>query len=369
VTQRARWVCDVAVVGGGPGGLAAGLAAARAGLDVVVFEPQRAPIDKPCGEGLMPSGVDALRQLGLDSALERGHVFSRLRYCVDGLEPFELDLSSAGLSLDRLVLARELRAALEREPRARIVPEHVEFERDGSYRAKTSQGELEARTLIAADGLHGRTAAWLREPVDRDTGHQRLGIRARCASAMPLDAVEIHLGAHGDVYLTPLAGDRTNVAVLLDIGPDDRGGAAALLERTLARTPAARARLGTLVTEPEARRLGGARPRCLARDGAFLVGDAGGGIDPVLGCGTSVALSSGITAARAAARVVCGASDGSAERDYARDYRAQVRVRRGLATWLLAMGRHPRLARGTFRVARAAPRLTGLLVSIAAGTR
>jgi len=70
---------DLAVVGGGPAGAAAALGAARAGLSVALFEPQTAP-DKPCGEGIMPAGVAALRALGLDGLLAQGRPLERIRY-------------------------------------------------------------------------------------------------------------------------------------------------------------------------------------------------------------------------------------------------------------------------------------------------
>ncbi|TMD20324.1 MAG: FAD-dependent oxidoreductase, partial [Chloroflexi bacterium] len=57
---------DVAVVGAGPAGAAAALFAARRGHRVVVMDKQAFPRDKPCGEGLMPSGRPPLRELGLD---------------------------------------------------------------------------------------------------------------------------------------------------------------------------------------------------------------------------------------------------------------------------------------------------------------
>src|ERR1700753_4476233 len=57
---------DLLVAGGGPGGLAAALHARRQGLSVIVAEPREHPIDKACGEGLMPGGLAELVSLGVD---------------------------------------------------------------------------------------------------------------------------------------------------------------------------------------------------------------------------------------------------------------------------------------------------------------
>ncbi|MGW3370313.1 FAD-dependent oxidoreductase, partial [Streptosporangium canum] len=56
---------DVLVAGGGPAGLATAIHAALAGMEAVVVEPRPTPVDKACGEGLMPSGAAALRSLGV----------------------------------------------------------------------------------------------------------------------------------------------------------------------------------------------------------------------------------------------------------------------------------------------------------------
>ena len=66
--RRGAAVRDLVVAGGGPVGLATALHAARAGLDVAVREPRAGPVDKACGEGLMPGAVadlaDARRRPG-----------------------------------------------------------------------------------------------------------------------------------------------------------------------------------------------------------------------------------------------------------------------------------------------------------------
>ncbi|MGN6743449.1 MAG: NAD(P)/FAD-dependent oxidoreductase, partial [Amnibacterium sp.] len=57
---------DVVVVGGGPIGLATAIGARLAGLDAVVLESRDGPLDKACGEGLMPGALAALARLGVD---------------------------------------------------------------------------------------------------------------------------------------------------------------------------------------------------------------------------------------------------------------------------------------------------------------
>ena len=56
---------DVAVLGGGPAGLAAALALRQRGCRVAVYDAQRPPVDKACGEGLMPHSVRILTELGI----------------------------------------------------------------------------------------------------------------------------------------------------------------------------------------------------------------------------------------------------------------------------------------------------------------
>ena len=57
---------EVLVVGAGPAGTAAGIAARRLGLDVLVVDKARFPRDKTCGDGLTAGALRGLEALGLD---------------------------------------------------------------------------------------------------------------------------------------------------------------------------------------------------------------------------------------------------------------------------------------------------------------
>src|ERR1700744_6577973 len=71
---------DVFVIGGGPAGLAAAIAARKKGFRVVVADGARWPIEKACGEGLMPDTVLALRELGVSVGAADGQVVRGVRF-------------------------------------------------------------------------------------------------------------------------------------------------------------------------------------------------------------------------------------------------------------------------------------------------
>ena len=60
----------------------AGITCARNELRKLVLEKQKCPIDKACGEGIMPSGVNNLRKLGVTLFLGKCpyHLFNCLLY-------------------------------------------------------------------------------------------------------------------------------------------------------------------------------------------------------------------------------------------------------------------------------------------------
>ena len=70
---------QVLVVGGGPGGAAAGYWLAKAGVAVTVVEKKRYPRDKTCGDGLTPRAIHQLLDMGYEFDIPQLHRINGLR--------------------------------------------------------------------------------------------------------------------------------------------------------------------------------------------------------------------------------------------------------------------------------------------------
>src|SRR5437660_222575 len=98
----------VLVIGGGPAGLAVAIAARMKGFTVTVADGAKPPIDKACGEGLMPGTMAALRQLGVTICPDDGRVFRGVRF-VDAATSVEANFSHArGFGVRRTVLNQKM---------------------------------------------------------------------------------------------------------------------------------------------------------------------------------------------------------------------------------------------------------------------
>lgn len=198
---------DLLIAGGGPAGLATAIHAASSGLDVVVAEPRTAPIDKACGEGLMPGAVRALRELGVELP---GRPIHGIRY-LDGERLAEARFREGpGRGVRRTALHEALsrRAADLGVP---VLPLRIGAVHQDAH--GVSAAGLTARYLAAADGLHS--------PVRRQFGLERAdprppryGLRRHFAMAPWTDCVEVHWSPRSEAYVTPLAPDLVGVAIL-----------------------------------------------------------------------------------------------------------------------------------------------------------
>jgi 2-polyprenyl-6-methoxyphenol hydroxylase-like FAD-dependent oxidoreductase len=283
---------DVAIVGGGPAGLATAISAARAGLSVIVLERAIGPVDKACGEGLLPAGLAALARLGALPFLDRTQigVFERIEWVDEqGRRAIARLPAPGGLGVRRLALSLALQRAADAVGVARREGVAVRAQRlePGRVVLTLDDGEVDARFLVAADGLHSalRRAHGLGlEP----SGPRRFGLRRHVSLAPWAPAVEVHFAPGVEAYVTPAGAQRVGVAFLWEDGALPPGPT---FEGLLARFPALEAVLRGAPFDSETRGAGPLRQRVAGRLAPrfALVGDAAGYVDAITGEGLSLA--------------------------------------------------------------------------------
>ena len=346
---------DVAVVGGGPAGLAAAMEVAARGLSVRVFEKQSGIPDKACGEGLMPEGRRWLDAHGVTPLLDPAWTspFLGIRYLQeDGACAEARFANGIGLGIRRIALvealeqaAREAGVRIDHGASARFVSQdarRVLLDVDGVL--------IEAGLVIAADGL----ASTMRRAVGLELQPavvRRFGQRCHFRGMPESQFVEVHWADGVEAYVTPTGPGQCGVAFLWESKRDEP----ARFEQLLAKFPRLQEQVNHAEPISEVRGAGPLSRRvssCVAGR-VVLIGDAAGYVDAITGEGLS--LSFGCATALGPVLVDAVNGDAAVLARYAREHARLFRKYALYADALVWLSRHPPWRRRTFSLLKRAP--------------
>ncbi len=339
---------NVVIAGGGPAGLATAISARLEGFEVTVLDGARPPIDKACGEGLMPDGVSVLESLGVDLQEVNSHPFRGIRYLDGHLSAEGVFPGAFGLGIRRTELHRALRCRAEGlgvDLRWGMRVHGVTAEG-----FETEHGVVRGRWLVGADGRASRVRRW--SSLDgRRARHRRFGVRRHFELEPWSDLVEVHWADGREAYVTPVGKRLVGVALLWS-------GATATFDDLLASFPNLRQRLENTPVASKDRGAGPLEQRCRAviNGNLALVGDASGYLDAITGEGLALSF-------RQAVALVEAMAAGDLER-YVAAHRRIVRYPNRITRLLLLIERHPRLRRRVMRSLAADPKLMSRFLAL-----
>jgi geranylgeranyl reductase family protein len=175
MATRTDW--DLVIVGAGPAGAAAAIAALRARPDAKVLLLDRAPLgrDKVCGDGIAPHAVEELAALGVDAVRPAEHVAS-VRLIGPGGTDVGALTTSPGYVIPRAEFdERLLRAALD-------AGAEFELARVSTVADGVVNDRWRAPVVIGADGSNSVVRRAIGEPANRG---RALAVAIRGYAATP----------------------------------------------------------------------------------------------------------------------------------------------------------------------------------------
>ena len=346
--------CDVLVAGGGPAGLAAAIALRQKGLDVLLADALHPPIDKACGEGLMPDAQKDLAALGISVTARDGAAFDGIAFVSGRHQVASHFERGVGIGIRRLRLhtilverCQELGVRLAWGSRISGAGPDAALRLDGE--------PCIYRYAVGADGQSSR----MRQMIGLGEGKiysRRFGTRCHYRVQPWSRMVEVHWGERGQAYVTPVGPQEICVATVAR-SPEMR------MEAVLAGLPSLRARLegaanlstlrGALTTTRRLRRV--------TAGNVALAGDASGSVDAVTGEGIALSFRQSVLLANA-----IHAGDLAI---YEAGHPATLRLPLWMSRLMLGLDSRPWLRQRAIRFLSAQPQIFAHLLAIHLGER
>lgn len=194
------------IVGGGIAGFSCALHLLNLGHEVTLYEREKGIIDRVCGEGILPFGVEILRDLGIESEVRQagrafpGIAYHFLRSHCEASFPH----GSYGIGIERGKLDQIFREACSNNK---------------NFQLKTGQSikpkDIDGKVLVA-DGIQ---SPWARSLGYEKKFTSRFGLRLRVQiddpKLMP-DRVTVHFCKHFEMYMTPTSEQVLGIAFLVN---------------------------------------------------------------------------------------------------------------------------------------------------------
>ena len=308
---------EIIIVGAGPSGSAAAIALAQKGHDVLLLDRQAFPRDKTCGDGIPAGAIEVLYSLGMKEKIREANFYPVTKLLLSSPRGYVLraNLNKGVTGADSHVVPRMIFDALIQE---HAVDSGVDFRQAQVKETIIEDGqvvgvraglngkdeEIRAKVVVGADGVTSAVARGLR-PKKHEDSHRAIALRTYITDIEVLpNEVEFYLYEGilpGYAWIFPTGESTANLGLgmRLDKFRHVDKSLEDLVDIFL-EMPEVKKRLqrGGELNDTSVWQLNfGSQDMQRAYDGALLIGDAAGLINPLTGGGIHNGLISALRAA------------------------------------------------------------------------
>ncbi len=299
---------DAAVIGGGLAGLSFSILLARAGHSVILFEKEKYPFHKVCGEYISLESLEFLKTLGISPDTLQLPGINKLIVTAPNGKMLKQDLTPGGIGisrylLDNLLMQEAVVAGVSVQQQVKV--KDIHFHEEIFSVETTHRNKIQSKIVIGAFGKKSNIDIQWKRPFSfaaRNKINNYIGIKYHIKTNFPNDTVALHNFENGYCGLSKIEGDLHNLCYMTTAENLQKcnGDIHKIEKNILCRNPHLKAIFENSLFENK-------KPIVISQisfdektqvqDHVLLTGDAAGMITPLCGNGMSMALHSAKIAA------------------------------------------------------------------------
>ncbi|HEY0679085.1 MAG TPA: FAD-dependent monooxygenase [Chitinophagaceae bacterium] len=307
--MRIQGSYDVAIIGGGLGGLALSIQSARAGYSTILFEKEHYPFHRVCGEYISLESWNFLEDLGLPLSDMNLPIIKKVLISSPSGNTIEHSLSLGGFGISRYTIDQQLASIAKRE--GAIIADGIkvtdatfngsEFTLQTMNHDKAQPGLIHAKMVAGSFGKRSNLdVKWNRSFIRHKPNklNNYIGVKYHIRTDHPADRIALHNFSNGYCGISRIEDDKCCLCYLTTAENLKKcdNSIKKLEEEVLCKNPFLQRIFSNsdfLMQEPVVISQISFERKTLVEDHILMVGDAAGMITPLCGNGMSMALHAG----------------------------------------------------------------------------
>ena len=204
---------DVGIIGGGLAGLSLSILLAQAGHKIILFEKEKYPFHRVCGEYISLESRKFIERLGLELAQLELPMIKKLIVSAPNGDFIKTNLDPGGVGISRFFIDNELKKIAVKYGITLLEETKVNdvFFNDDSFLIIYNGGNISSPVVSGSFGKRSNLdVKWTRDFIKQKPGklNNYIGVKYHIKTSFPFDTIALHNFKNGYCGISKVEGDR-----------------------------------------------------------------------------------------------------------------------------------------------------------------